>query len=194
MIIIAYAVLSLALVAALSVVSWTGIKTYRRFRGKMLVTCPETHGPAGVSVDARRAALTDLTGEPVLRLTACTRWPEREGCDQACLAQIERSPEGCLVRTMLTDWYARRSCALCGRDFPHVDSYDHTAVWWYDKKPALRSPDGRTVEWHEIAVETLPEVLETHHPLCWDCLIVDKLHRTHPELVTVRPERRSPHP
>jgi hypothetical protein len=73
-----------------------------------------------------------------------------------------------------------------------VDSYDHVARWWYDKKPALRSPDGRTVEWREVAVETFPEVLETHRPVCWDCLIVDKLRRTHPELITVRPHRGLP--
>jgi len=182
-------VAALSVVAALLLIGWTGLTSYRRFRGKMLVTCPETGRPAGVSVDARRAALTSLGGDSALRLTTCTRWPEREGCGQDCLAQIGSSPEGCLVRTMLADWYAKRSCAFCGKDFPGVDSYDHQARWWYDKKPALWSPGGRAVEWHEVAVETLPEVLETHRPMCWDCLIVDKLRRTHPELITVRPDR-----
>jgi hypothetical protein len=140
----------------------------------------------------RRAALTSLSGDSVLRLTACTRWPEREGCGQECLVQIERSPDGCLVRTMLAGWYAKRSCAFCGKEFPEVDSYDHVARWWYDKKPALWSPDGRTVEWHEVAVETFPAILDTHHPVCWDCLIVDKLRRSHPELITVRPHRGLP--
>jgi hypothetical protein len=182
-----YAAVAVAILAALSFVSWAAISGYRRFRGKMLVTCPETNRPAGVSVDARGAALTGLTGDPVLRLTACTRWPERQGCGQECLAQIERSPEDCLVRTMLTDWYRTRSCALCGNDFRRVDSYDHKAVWWYDKKPALLSPDGRTVEWHEVAVEAVPEVLGTHRPMCWDCLVIDQLRRRHPELITVRP-------
>jgi hypothetical protein len=156
----------------------------------MLVICPETQRPAGVSVDARRAALTSLAGERVLRLTACTRWPERGGCGQECLAEIRRSPEDCLVRRVLADWYRTRSCAFCGKAFASVDSYDHEATWWYDKKPALWSPDGHAVEWREVPVETLPELLETHRAMCRDCLIVDKLRRTHPDFITVRPARR----
>jgi hypothetical protein len=57
-----------------------GIKPYRQFRGKMLMTCPETHQLVGVAVDAKHAALTAFHGEPDLRLKECSRWPERQNC------------------------------------------------------------------------------------------------------------------
>ncbi len=167
------------------------IKTYQRFRGKMLVMCPETHQATGVEVDERHAALSTAHGGPDLRLKACTRWPEHENCGQGCLNQIELSPDGCLVRTMLTDWYQGKSCISCGREFPKIDSYDHKAVFGYDKKPALRSPEGAIVEWLEVPVETLPEVLSTHKPVCWNCLIVHRFRNGHPELVVDRPWKRS---
>jgi hypothetical protein len=57
----------------------------------------------------------------------------------------------------------------------------------YDQKPAFISPEGRIIEWHEVPVETLPQVLATHKPVCWNCLIVETFRRTHPELVVYRP-------
>lgn len=167
------------------------IKPYRKFRGKMLVTCPETHQPAGVAVDAKHVALSTVQGEPDLRLKECTRWPERQNCGQECLAQIELSPQNCLVRTMLTNWYKGQSCVFCGKAFQQVDSYDHRAAFWYDQKPALISPEGKLVEWLEVPLETLPQVLTTHKPVCWNCLIAMTFRREHPELVTNRPWKRS---
>ena len=168
-----------------------GIKTYRKFRGKMLVTCPETHQTAGVAVDAKHAAIAAFYGQPDLRLKECTRWPERQNCGQECLAQIELSPENCLVRTMLTQWYQGKACVFCGKAFQQIDSYDHRAVFWYDQKPALISPEGKLVEWLETPVETLPQALATHQPVCWNCLIAESFRRTHPELVVDRPWKRS---
>jgi len=57
---------------------------------------------AGVVVDARHAAATALGKSPELRLSSCSRWPERAGCGQECLSQIEASPVECLVRNILT--------------------------------------------------------------------------------------------
>jgi hypothetical protein len=176
-------------ILALSAGLWAGLRAYRRFRGRMLVTCPETDRRAGVTVDAVHAGLTAMTGHPGLRLSTCTRWPERRDCGQECLAQAERSPEHCLVRRMLAEWYRERSCALCGKGFARVDSYDHEVVWWYDKKPALLSPDGRIVTWHDLPVETLPDVLATHRAVCWDCVIVDTLRRIRPDRVVMRPAK-----
>ncbi|MCK6629607.1 MAG: hypothetical protein L6R45_31070 [Anaerolineae bacterium] len=168
---------------------WQMVKPYRKFQGKMLVTCPETHQTAGVAVDARHVALTAVRGEPDLRLKECTRWPERQNCGQECLAQIELSPENCLVRTMLANWYKGKSCVFCGKAFQQVDSYDHRAVFLYDQKPALLSPEGQLVEWRAVPVETLPQILTTHKPVCWNCLIAMTFRRDHPELVTDRPFR-----
>lgn len=58
---------------------------YRRYRAPRALRCPETGETAEVGVDARRAALGAAFGEPRLRVARCSRWPERHGCDEACL-------------------------------------------------------------------------------------------------------------
>src|SRR5689334_22489120 len=68
-----------------------------RYRGQRLITCPENSRPAGVRVNAGQAATTALTGPAVLRLSSCTRWPEKAGCGQWCLSQIAAAPVDCLV-------------------------------------------------------------------------------------------------
>jgi hypothetical protein len=155
------------------------IQTYLRYKGRMLVTCPETQAPAGVTVAAGRAAWTGMGGEARLRLQSCTRWPERQACGQQCLAQIEAAPENCLVRRILTDWFRDKRCAYCGRPIGEVH--------WHDRKPTIIGPDRKTVAWQELPVEHLPEMLKNYLPVCWDCHIAETFRREHPELVTDRP-------
>jgi hypothetical protein len=154
------------------------LRSYIRFRGKRLVTCPETQRPAAVEVDAARAAISAATGLEHLELHRCSRWPERAGCGQECLQQIALAPEGCLVRTIVTQWYAGKACALCGQIIREVD--------WLGHKPALLDPERKTVYWDAIPAERLPEVFASHAPVCWDCHIAETLLREHPEVVTVR--------
>ena len=75
----------------------------------------------------------------------CFRWPERQDWGQECLRQIEESPGNCLVRSILTKWYAGRSCAICGNPIGEIH--------WAGHRPSLLSPERRTVEWTEIARE-----------------------------------------
>jgi hypothetical protein len=74
-----------------------GVRAYFAYRGKRLVTCPETHAAAAVDVAAGEAAVGAFLTEPTLRLKECSRWPERLGCGQDCLPQVEADPEKCLV-------------------------------------------------------------------------------------------------
>ena len=60
---------------------------YKRYSGTRLVTCPENQHPAAIGIDARHAAATGMDGHPNLRLCDCTRWPDRRGCERACLSQ-----------------------------------------------------------------------------------------------------------
>lgn len=151
------------------------------FGGQRLVTCPENRRPAAVRINALRAAAEALYGDRRLDLKACSRWPERAGCGQECLRQIESAPDGCLVKSLVTRFYAGKACAVCGKPFTAASLGDH--------RPALLSPERVTTQWHEIPVEELPERLATHRPVCWDCHVVETLARTHPDLVTVRPPR-----
>lgn len=70
-------------------VAWRALRVYFRFRGVRLVNCPETAQSAAVEVNARNAALTTGLGDVHLHLKSCSRWPERKGCGQDCLSQIE---------------------------------------------------------------------------------------------------------
>jgi len=74
-----------------------GVRAYFAYRGKRLITCPETQAPAAVDVAAGEAAVGAFLTEPTLRLRDCSRWPERQDCGQECLQQIEVDPENCLV-------------------------------------------------------------------------------------------------
>jgi hypothetical protein len=139
-----------------------------------------------VEVDAAHAALTASQGRPHLRLEACTRWPERAGCGQECLAQIESAPEACLLRSILADWYQGKTCAFCGRGF--------AAPHWHDHKPALLAPDGSLVAWGGFRPEQVIDVLASHKPVCWDCHVAEGFRRAHPELVVDRPPRLGPPP
>ena len=150
-----------------------------RMRGPRVVTCPETGRSAGVCVDAGHAATTAFHAHPELRLRACSRWPEKLDCGQDCLRQIEAAPEDCLVRTRLTRFYEGKRCAYCARAFG--------AIHWHDHRPALLEPDGRTVEWRELAPEQVPAALAAGKPVCWNCHVAETFRREHPDLVTDRP-------
>ncbi|HZM14829.1 MAG TPA: hypothetical protein VFE28_02400 [Candidatus Krumholzibacteria bacterium] len=157
----------------------TAGRAYWRSRGERVVQCPETGAPAGVSVDAKAAALAALRGTRELELSSCTRWPERAGCGQDCVREIEKAPEGCLVRQIVAAWFEGKSCVLCGKDLSHID--------WTTHKPGLMHPERRILAWHEVAAVEVRAVLETHQPMCWDCQIIETLVQRYPERVTFRP-------
>jgi len=69
-----------------------GIRAFVDYRGKRLVTCPETHKSEAVDVAAAEAAIGAFLSEPTIRLVECSRWPERQDCGQECLQQLEADP------------------------------------------------------------------------------------------------------
>lgn len=162
-----------------------GVPAFLSYRGTRVVKCPENDNVAAVAVDARHAAATAFRRHPELRLAACSRWPEKKGCGEDCLRQIEAAPEDCLVRTMLTGWYASKKCVYCGKAF--------SSIHWHDHKPALLDVDGRTVEWSQVPPERVPEALAHDRPVCWNCHIAETFRREHPDLVVDRPERHPGH-
>ena len=148
------------------------------WRGDRLVTCPETRQPAGVAVDASRAAWTGIRHAPALHLHTCSRWPERQDCGQECLAQVEAAPEDCLVRNILAKWYEGKQCTVCGKPIGEIQ--------WADHRPALLDQEGRTVAWTQVRPEKVPTALATCAPVCWNCHIVQTFCREHPDMVVDR--------
>lgn len=161
----AYLVIAIVVFTILYFVGPPVVRTFLRYRGKRLVTCPETRQPAAVDIDMTHAALSAVTGSPELRLMRCSRWPEHQDCGQACLLQIQVLQKDCKVHNILTSWYEDKACVFCGKPFGDIHLYDH--------KPALLSPDGRIIEWRELRAENIPAALETAKPVCWDCHIAD---------------------
>jgi hypothetical protein len=180
-----YYVIILAAVTV-AVAGFYAVRVYMRYRGKAVVSCPETGNPATVEVDAAYAALTFTRGIPELRLTNCMRWPERAGCGQDCMRQMELSPEQCIVRELLAGWYKGKSCIYCHQTFDEIN--------WAEHKPAFYdAAKGRTVEWSEIPPEAIPLALVIHLPVCWNCHIAESFRRAHPELVVERPRHSAAH-
>lgn len=158
------------------------VRVYLALRGKRLVSCPENHRPAAVQVAAGKAALQAIVGNEQVRLSACSRWPERLNCGQQCLAQIEEAPKACLVWTIVNLWYQGQECAYCHKRFADIH--------WHDHPPALLNKDGKTVEWKEIPAEDLQAALGTHRPVCWSCHVAETFRREHADAVVDRPSSK----
>jgi hypothetical protein len=172
-----YVVIAMLAIAVVYVTRrvWEGL----RFRGKMLVTCPETHEPAAVKVNVGHAAVHAIAGKPELELCDCSRWPERGDCDQECLEQVERDPENHRVWTIAAHWYAGKKCAYCRKP---IETLSH-----FDRSPALLDRERKTAEWDDIPAETLPGEFSRDLPVCWSCHVTQKFVRDNPDLVVFRP-------
>jgi hypothetical protein len=181
------AVGSLIAIIAIAAALWFGIRwlvrSFSKYRGSRIVTCPETKKPAIVEIDSLHASLTSTVGLPDIRLEECSRWPIKEQCGQECLIDLDVAPERCLVSGVLMRWYRDKNCVYCRKAF--------TEVHWLDHRPALLSPARKLMGWDEVNVDHLSEVLETHSPVCWDCYIAQTFRMDHPDLVVVRPWRNN---
>ena len=154
------------------------VQAYFTYRGKRLITCPETLTKEAVDVAARKAATWAFVGEPVLRLDQCSRWPERQDCGQECLGQVEADPENCLVWNIVSNWYEGQECVYCHKRFGRLHHLDHA--------PALMGPDHKTMEWDRVRPNQLPELFSTYKPVCWSCHVTETFRQEHSELVVDR--------
>lgn len=150
------------------------VRNFLKYRGTRVLTCPENHEHVAV-----RVAL--LAGGPQPRLKTCTRWPEKAGCDQACVGELEAEPRRTLVQAIASDWYTGKSCVIC---FKPIEE-----IVWHERPPALRTPQGTTREWKDVAPQELPDVLGSNEPVCWRCHVTESFRREHNEWVIERPQQ-----
>jgi len=129
-------------------------------------------------VNPRRAVMGVVFSRPGLQLQECSRWPERQHCGQECLKEIETAPDGCLIRTIVGNWYRDKVCAICSQPLGDID--------WYQHKPGVMNSNRRNFEWKEIRPEAIAAVLETYTPVCWSCQVADSFRRLHPDLALDR--------
>lgn len=168
-------------VGVLGLASIPAVIILYRYSGPRVLTCPENRRHAGVTLDVRRVLASGMVSAPELRLASCSRWPERAGCGQECLSQIEGHPENCLVRTILEDWYAAKTCVFCGQPIGSIQ--------WAVQKPALLVEREQTRSCDEIPAERLHEVLATAKPVCFGCHTATRWVREHPDLVVDRAKK-----
>jgi hypothetical protein len=169
---------------ALAAVAWRIGSLWVGLHGTRLTTCPETGRTVAVDLDLGYSVVHTALGRNHFRLSDCSRWPERAGCGQMCLGDVEAAPHDCLARQVVARWYAGKTCVYCHREFGELH--------WHDHAPAVLGADGITRSWKEIAPETLPEVMTTHSPVCWNCHIAETFRREYPDLVVDRPPRPIP--
>lgn len=175
--------LFVVLLIGLVVLVYVGLAlvNYLRMRGTRVIVCPENKEAAAVKVDAAHAAMTAVWESPDIRLQTCSRWPEREGCEQECTGQIAAAPTETLAFTQLKHWYADKTCAICRRGIPPLQ---HVGP-----KPGMlnvASPNHETLSWEEIPAEHLPAMFETHLPVCSSCQVAEAFRRQFPDLVLDR--------
>jgi hypothetical protein len=171
----------LVVVLLAGVAAWLG-GTWWKLRGQRIVTCPETQRPAGVVLDATHAAASAFGKAPELRLSECSRWPEKAGCGQECLSEVKESGPDCLVRNIIAKWYRDKACAACGQTIEEID--------WTGNRPALlvanQESSRVSVEWNQVPADKLPGTLAAALPICFTCHTANRLVREHPQLVTDR--------
>lgn len=75
-----------AFFAGAGVLSYYAAKA--EYREAVYAVCPENLQPVEIRVDAGFAARSRLEGHERLKISACSRWPEKSECDQACTPQV----------------------------------------------------------------------------------------------------------
>ncbi|MBT3352262.1 MAG: hypothetical protein HOC91_13110 [Nitrospinaceae bacterium] len=62
--------------------------TFLALRGSREHSCPETKRDARIQIKAARAGWSVLMGGLAdIQVKNCTRWPDRRGCNQGCIAE-----------------------------------------------------------------------------------------------------------
>jgi hypothetical protein len=168
-----------AATALFAVAAWHIVRVVYELHGARLVTCPDNGRTAAVELDVKYAASHSALGRTAFRLKDCSRWPEKAGCAQPCLGAIEEAPHDCLARAIVGRWYAGKQCAYCRRLFGDIH--------WHDHAPAVRDANGVTHAWTDLPAETLPEVMATCLPVCWNCHVAETFRRERPDQYVERP-------
>jgi hypothetical protein len=145
-----------------------------------VLTCPETRKPAAVKLDIGHRLRTLFGGREQLQLKSCSRWPERQGCSQECLLQVDSSPA--ILDGVLRAWYAGKTCALCHRALQEQD-------WTLGRFSAVDA-SGRFLCGSELPLRKLPTALESYQPVCWPCHLGQRA-RNYPPDTLLQGDRRA---
>jgi hypothetical protein len=167
------------LLAVLAVYLVIATRTWLRMRGARVVVCPETQQPVAVKVDVAHAVATAVWDKADVHLTSCTRWPERQDCDQPCAHQIEASPAETSPKTIAAHFFHKERCAICARPIEPPNPMT--------LQPGFMDPVTHKVQsWDEVAPQDLAQAFATRQPLCSNCTLNETFRQRFPDRVTDR--------
>jgi hypothetical protein len=166
------------LLVAAVLVFYLGIalRTWIRFRGSRIVICPDNALPASVVVDAGHAAATAVRETADVKLTACSRWPAKAGCDQACTVQIQAAPNQTWPRTMAVQFFKGKRCGICAREIDPPAPSTLPAGFMHPVSHQVQA-------WDEIEPALLPEAMALWKPLCPRCTLTESFAQRVPHRV-----------
>ena len=78
-------IVGIALLCLNYVIAPSVIYTYRRYRARRTIICPETDQIAEMEFKAGRAGVMAAFGKQDLRVKWCSLWPSRKTCAQKCV-------------------------------------------------------------------------------------------------------------
>ena len=169
--------IALLFVAVLLVYLAIAARTWVRVRGERLVVCPETNLPVAVKVNVGYAIASTLWDQPELRLTSCSRWPERQDCDQPCVHQIETAPNETSPQVIAADFFGKEHCTICGLP---IGAPARTT-----RQPGFMNPASREVDtWDSLPVQDLPRAMTAWRPLCANCTEAESFREMAPARMT----------
>ena len=63
------------------------VDTYRRYRNRKTIICPDTGEIVEVEIKALTAGLMALLGNQRARVKWCSQWPRKKGCAEGCVKE-----------------------------------------------------------------------------------------------------------
>jgi hypothetical protein len=169
----------LLLLAVLTIYLVIAARTWAHVHGSRVVVCPETQKPVAVKVDVGHAIATAVWEKADLKLTSCTRWPERQDCDQPCVKQIETAPAETSPKTIAAHFFVKERCAICTRPIESPGSMT--------LQPGFMDPATHKVQsWEDVPPQDLAAAIATRHPLCANCTLAETFRQRFPDRVTDR--------
>jgi hypothetical protein len=169
----------LLVLAVLAVYLVIAIRTWSRVHGARVVVCPETETPVAVHVDVGHAMATAVWEKADLKVTSCSRWPERQNCEQPCVHQIETAPAETSPKVIAAHFFTKERCAICTRP---IDAPSAMTL-----PPGFMDPVSHAVQsWNEVAPQDLAKAIAQRRPLCANCTLAETFRQRFPDRVTDR--------
>jgi hypothetical protein len=93
---------------------------------------------------------------------------------------VEKKPRHDAATTArLKQFFEGKQCAVCKKPIPPVHAFE--------LRPGLMNPTTHdAIAWDDIPPASVSTLLESHVPICSNCVLVEKMRQKHPERVVDR--------